>query len=251
METQIEIEFRGVVKHFEGAARATLDGMNLQCEKGKIHTLIGHSGAGKSVMLKHILKLIDPDSGEIRVKNKSINDISERGLIDYRSQFGMLFQNSALFDGLTVFENVAFPLREKNPKWTEDQYWDRVAELLDSVGLDGQQEKMPSQLSGGMRKRVGLARAICLRPSILLFDEPTTGLDPQTADLIDRLIVKTSRDLGATSLIISHDVHAALRFADFVSMIWEGKIIVTGTPDEIRSSKQPVVHDFLQSAGII
>jgi phospholipid/cholesterol/gamma-HCH transport system ATP-binding protein len=248
---EVEIEFVEVVKQFPGSAMPTLNGMNLKCHKGAIHVLIGHSGAGKSVTLKHVLKLVEPDAGEIRVKGLSVQEISEKNLNAYRSNFGMLFQNSALFDGMTVFENVAFPLRERFPKWRETEYWDRVAELLTAVGLEGEQDKMPSQLSGGMRKRVGLARAICLRPSILLFDEPTTGLDPQTADLIDRLISKTSRDLGATSLIISHDVHAALRFGDFVSMIWEGKIIETATPQDLKKSKHPVVRDFLQSAGAI
>ncbi len=251
MEKIIELEFRDVFKHFAGSPHPTLNKLNLSCEKGKIHVLIGHSGAGKSVTLKHALKLVDPDGGQIFVKGEDIGQIKESGLNGLRSHFGMLFQNSALFDGLSVSENISFPMREKFPKLLESEYLNRVDELLASVGLDGQQDKMPSQLSGGMRKRVGLARAICLKPSILLFDEPTTGLDPQTADLIDRLIVQTSRNLGATSLIISHDVHAALRFGDFVSMIWEGKIIETGSPDEIRRSANPVVHQFLKSAGAL
>jgi phospholipid/cholesterol/gamma-HCH transport system ATP-binding protein len=248
---EIELEFRDVLKQFPGSAQPTLNGINLAVKKGKIHILIGHSGAGKSVTLKHVLKLVEPDEGQIIVKGQDLSKLKEKDLNSYRSHFGMLFQNSALFDGLTVSENVAFPMREKFPKLPESQYEQRVSELLVAVGLEGQQEKMPSQLSGGMRKRVGLARAICLKPSILLFDEPTTGLDPQTAELIDRLIVQTSRNLGATSLIISHDVHAALRFGDFVSMIYEGKIIDSGTPDEMRRSTHPVVRQFLESAGAI
>ncbi len=245
------IHLHEVYKHFEGAQLPTLQGMNLSVKTGTIHVLLGHSGGGKSVTLKHVLGLVQPDKGQVLVHGQNIGECSSVELVKLRRKFGMLFQNSALFDSLSVRGNIAFPLYEHRSELSEEEILRRVESLLESVNLSNCLNKMPSELSGGMKKRVGLARAIALDPEILLFDEPTTGLDPQTARVIDDLIVSTSRRLSASSLIISHDVHAALRIADFVSMIWEGRIIETATPENFLKSEQVVVREFLLSAGVI
>ncbi|MEO5667842.1 MAG: ATP-binding cassette domain-containing protein [Bdellovibrionota bacterium] len=247
---EIEIEFKDIWKKFPSSKTPTLAGMSFQVKKGTIHVLLGHSGAGKSVTLKHLLGLVAPDKGEVIVKGQDIGKYGDVELTKFRRNYGMLFQNSALFDGLNVMDNVAFPLREHNKSLSEADVVHRVEELLASVDLKDVIDKMPSELSGGMRKRVGLARAIALGPQILLFDEPTTGLDPETSRVIDDLIVSTTRRLKATSLIISHDINASLRIADFVSMIWEGKIIETASPADFVKSKDPVVSQFLKSAGV-
>jgi phospholipid/cholesterol/gamma-HCH transport system ATP-binding protein len=247
---EIVLEFREVWKHFPNAQAPTLSGMSFQIKKACIHVLLGHSGAGKSVTLKHLLGLVHADQGHVLVNGQDIGDLTDVGLTKMRRTFGMLFQNSALFDGLNVLDNVAFPMREHRKDLTDEEVVRRVEELLESVELKDVMQKMPSELSGGMRKRVGLARAIALHPEILLFDEPTTGLDPETARVIDDLIVSTTRDLGATALIISHDIHASLRIADFVSMIWEGKIIETAPPELFVKSEDSVVRQFLRGAGI-
>ncbi len=249
-DQDVALEFKQVWKKFSNSATPTLAGMSFQVRKGSIHVLLGHSGAGKSVTLKHFLGLIVPDEGHIFVKGQDIGKCGDVELTRLRKTFGMLFQNSALFDGLDVLENVAFPLREHRRQMREEEIVRRVEELLESVELRNIVQKMPSELSGGMRKRVGLARAIALGPEILLFDEPTTGLDPETARVIDDLIVSTTRRLKATSLIISHDIHASLRIADFVSMIWEGRIIETASPADFVKSRDPVVKQFLESAGV-
>jgi phospholipid/cholesterol/gamma-HCH transport system ATP-binding protein len=246
-----DIVFKNVWKEFPNAVAPTLAGLDFEVTRNSIHVLMGHSGSGKSVTLKHLLGLIKPDEGSIYIRGQDIGACGEYELRELRRLFGMLFQNSALFDGLNVYENLAFPLREHRPEMKESEILHRVESLLESVELEDCLEKMPSDLSGGMRKRVGLARAIALDPCILLFDEPTTGLDPTTAKVIDDLIVNTSRRLKATSLIISHDVHASLRIADFVSMIWKGKIIETATSKEFIKSENPVVRDFLVGAGVL
>jgi len=251
IENSVELEFKNVWKKFPNSKSPTLAGMSFQVKKGAIHILLGHSGAGKSVTLKHFLGLVWPDEGQVCVRGQDIGGIGDVQLTKLRRNFGMLFQNSALFDGLNVFDNVAFPLREHDKSLSDEGIVQRVEALLESVELRNIVQKMPSELSGGMRKRVGLARAIALGPEILLFDEPTTGLDPETARVIDDLIVNTTRRLKATSLIISHDVHASLRIADFVSMIWEGKIIETASPEDFVRSRHPVVLQFLKSAGVI
>jgi len=245
-----EIEFENVWKTFPGAPEPTLAGLDLKVRQGSIHMLIGHSGAGKSVLLKHLLGLVPPDEGHIKVQGTEITTLDSVGIRDLRRKFGMLFQNVALFDSLNVYENIAFPLREHRPEMSEDEILERVEDLLSKVELEGVLQKMPSELSGGMKKRVGLARAIALDPEILLFDEPTTGLDPSTAQIIDELISRTTRSLKATSFIISHDIHATLRIADFVSMIWKGKIIETAPPKEFVESAHEVVQQFLKGAGI-
>jgi phospholipid/cholesterol/gamma-HCH transport system ATP-binding protein len=245
-----DIELRGVWKTFPGH-EPTLAGMDLKVAPGSIHVLMGYSGTGKSVTLKHVLGLLKPDEGDVLVKGRSVARADDVQLREIRRDFGMLFQNAALFDSYDVYENVAFPLREHRKDMGEDEIYSRVTDLLERVDLNNVLEKMPSDLSGGMRKRVGLARALALEPKILLFDEPTTGLDPVTSQLIDDLIVKSTRELKASALIISHDVLAALRIGDFVSMLWKGKIIETARPEELRKSGQePVVH-FLRSAGAV
>jgi phospholipid/cholesterol/gamma-HCH transport system ATP-binding protein len=247
---QSEIVFENVWKTFPTSEKPTLAGLNLEIKKGSLHVLFGHSGAGKSVTLKHLLGLVPADEGTVLVAGENLSKLNDRGMRKLREKFGMLFQNSALFDSFTVFENIAFPLWEHRKDWDENRVQARVDELLTMVGLEGIGQKMPAELSGGMRKRVGLARAIALSPSILLFDEPTTGLDPETAQKIDDLIVKTVRTLNATALVISHDINAGLRIADFVSMLWGAKIVETATPADFVKSEVPVVRSFLRSAGI-
>lgn len=249
-DSGVDLEFRDVWKQF-GSAQPVLAGMDLKVMPETIHVIIGYSGAGKSVSLRHALGLLHPDRGEVLVKGQVINRLSEFQMREVRMNFGMLFQGAALFDSFDVYENVAFPIREHWRDMPEGEIDRRVKDLLALVELPGDEHKMPSELSGGMRKRVGLARAIALTPKILLFDEPTTGLDPVTSQIIDDLIVKTTRTLKASALIISHDVRAALRIGDYVSMIWQGKIIETAKPDELVKSRREPVQHFLRSAGVI
>jgi phospholipid/cholesterol/gamma-HCH transport system ATP-binding protein len=246
-----EIEFDNVWKQFPNSKTPTLAGLSLRVIPGTLNVLMGHSGSGKSVTLKHLLGFLNPDSGRIMVRGQELGAMNAYQMRELRRNFGVLFQNSALFDGLSVLENVAFPLREHRPEMSEEDIVQRVEALLESVELRNCLHKMPIELSGGMRKRVGLARAIALDPRILLCDEPTTGLDPGTAKVIDDLIVATTRRLGATTLIISHDVHASLRIADFVSMIWKGSIVETASPEQFVKSRNPVVRDFLTIAGVL
>ena len=245
------IEFIDVWKTFPGAEYPTLAGVNLIVPKGSIQVVVGFSGTGKSVTLKHLLGLLAPDKGTIKVFGETLIPSDSVKMRDIRKKYGMLFQGSALFDSLDVFENIAFPMREHRPEMTEEQIEKRVRELLKEVNLEHAIYRMPSQLSGGMQKRVGLARAIALDPEILLFDEPTTGLDPVTSKVIDDLIVATTRRLNATAFIISHDIHAALRIADNIGMIWKGEMVEVGRPQEFRKSQHPEVKSFLTSAGVI
>ena len=245
------IEFIDVWKTFPGAEFPTLAGVSLVVPKGCIQVVVGFSGTGKSVTLKHLLGLLSPDKGTIKVFGETLIPSDAVKMRDIRKKYGMLFQGSALFDSLDVFENIAFPMREHRPEMTEDQIEARVRELLREVNLEHAIHRMPSQLSGGMQKRVGLARAIALDPEILLFDEPTTGLDPVTSKVIDDLIVATTRRLKATAFIISHDIHAALRIADNIGMIWKGEMVEVGRPQEFRKSQHPEVKSFLTSAGVI
>jgi len=237
------IQIEDLHKSFAGFP--VLKGLNLGIERGRITFIIGRSGGGKSVLLKHIIGLLKPDAGKILVEGKDIARMGERGLNRVRQRFGMLFQDGALFDSMTVGENVAFPLVEHtNLKTAEVK--NLVDEKLALVGLEGIEDLMPSEVSGGMRKRIGLARAMILEPEILLFDEPTTGLDPIMSEQVDELIVETQRRLGVTSLVISHDIAATLRIADRVAMIYEGRIVAYGLPEEIRTLDNPVVQQFLK-----
>ncbi|MBW2318497.1 MAG: ABC transporter ATP-binding protein [Deltaproteobacteria bacterium] len=222
-----------------------LDKLNLEISSGEITVIIGQSGGGKSVLLKHIIGLIRPDKGEVLIEGVDIACLNDRKLNEIRKNFGMLFQGAALFDSMTVGENVAFPLNE-HTRLTRSQIDEIVQQKLLQVGLRDVAHKMPSELSGGMRKRVGLARAIALNPKIILFDEPTTGLDPITADAIDRLIVDTQKHTGATCVVISHDIESTFKIAHTVAMLYRGKIIEIGKPDTIKSSQNPALRQFIQ-----
>ncbi len=237
------IRLEQVSKAFKG--QIVLDHLDLEIEKGKITVIIGQSGGGKSVLLKHMIGLIRPDSGHIYVNGIDIVSLDDKKLNDIRKKFGMLFQAAALFDSMNVGENVAFPLIE-HTRLPRKEIMKIAEEKLLRVGLKNVSHKMPSELSGGMRKRVGLARAIALDPEIILFDEPTTGLDPVMCDAIDRLIVETQKQTEATCVIISHDIPSTFKIANKIAMLYQGKIIEMGTPDEVRSSTNPVVQNFIE-----
>jgi phospholipid/cholesterol/gamma-HCH transport system ATP-binding protein len=221
-----------------------LDGVNLEIEEGKTTVIIGRSGGGKSVLLKHIIRLLKPDRGHVLIDSTDITGLNDRDLNEIRKKFGMLFQESALFDSMNVRENVAFPLREQT-KLKDSEIKKIVADRLKAVGLIGVEDKMPSELSGGMKKRVGLARAIAMHPQIVLFDEPTTGLDPIMTETINDLIINTQKNFDLTSVVISHDVESIFKIGHKIAMLHEGKIVEYGTPEEIRESKNPVLVQFL------
>lgn len=241
--TDVAIQFQKVGKSF--GAQHVLNGLDLVIPKGKITVIIGRSGGGKSVILKHMIGLLQPDSGHVVVNGVDLSTLGSLALRDIRTQFGMLFQNAALFDSLNVTENVAFPLVE-HAHLTPAQIDRKVKDLLATVGLPEVGYKMPSELSGGMRKRVGLARAIALAPQIILYDEPTTGLDPIMTDAIDNLILSMQKKLGITSVVISHDIAATFHVADQIAMLHEGKIILAGTPEVFRTTTNPIVRQFLE-----
>ncbi|HPC04820.1 MAG TPA: ABC transporter ATP-binding protein [Syntrophales bacterium] len=221
-----------------------LEGVNLTVEQGKTTVIIGRSGGGKSVVLKHMIGLLKPDSGKVLVEGTDIARMGDRDLNEVRKKFGMLFQEAALFDSMNVAENVAFPLREHTRK-KDREIMEIVRENLHSVGLPDVESKMPSELSGGMRKRVGLARALAMRPRIILFDEPTTGLDPVMTEAINELIIRTQKDFNLTCVVISHDIQSIFTVGHRIAMLYDGKIIEYGTPDEIRASRNPVLVQFL------
>jgi phospholipid/cholesterol/gamma-HCH transport system ATP-binding protein len=221
-----------------------LQDLNFAIESGKITVIIGRSGSGKSVLLKHIIGLVRPDRGAVWVDDIDITKLKDRDLNNIRKKFGMLFQEAALFDSMDVGENIAFPLREHS-RMTDKQILETVADRLAAVGLSGVESKMPSELSGGMRKRVGLARAIALLPQIVLFDEPTSGLDPVMSEAINQLIKDTQRNFNLTCIVISHDIESIFKIGDTIAMLYEGKIIESGTPNEIRASANPVLKQFL------
>ncbi|MEK7286772.1 MAG: ABC transporter ATP-binding protein [Nitrospirota bacterium] len=240
------IELRNVHKQFNN--HYILRGVNLTVEAGEGMVVIGGSGTGKSVILKHIIGLMQPDSGEVIIDGQNLAELSEEALFDFRKRFGMLFQSAALFDSLNVAENIGFGLKEHNrlPKETIMQI---VREKLAMVGLRGIEEKMPADLSGGMKKRVGLARAIAMNPKIILYDEPTTGLDPIMADVIDRLISQMNKSLSVTSLTITHDMKSAYKIANRIAMLYQGEILEVGTPEQIQTSKNPVVRQFINGSS--
>ncbi len=236
------IELIKVCKSFKG--QKVLDNLDLKIEPETITVIIGRSGGGKSVLLKHIMCLVKPDSGQVLVDGVDTAKLNDKELNEIRKVFGMLFQDAALFDSMTVGENVAFPIKE-HTKLSKKEIDEIVEEKLLQVDLKNVTHKMPSELSGGMRKRVGLARAIALNPKIVLFDEPTTGLDPIMCESIDKLIINTQRHTKATFVVISHDIKSTFKIAHKVAMLYEGKIIEIGTPEEIRSSNNPVVKRFI------
>ncbi len=230
--------------HKSFGKQKVLNGLNLTVEKGKTTVIIGRSGGGKSVLLKHIIGLIRPDSGQVIVEGEDITVLNDKDLNEVRKKFGMLFQEAALFDSMNVAENVAFPLRE-HTNMSSAEIMDSVRDRLAAVGLSGVEEKMPSELSGGMRKRVGLARALAMRPQIVLFDEPTTGLDPVMTEAINQLIIETQRAFNLTCVVISHDIQSVFEIGHRVAMLYEGRIIEYGTPEEVRASRNPVMVQFL------
>jgi phospholipid/cholesterol/gamma-HCH transport system ATP-binding protein len=222
-----------------------LRGANLEIVDGETITIIGGSGTGKSVLLKNILGLIKPDKGEIYVDGQEITVMEEAELLDVQKKFGYLFQGAALFDSLTVIENVGFGLRNLS-KLSNADINQRARECIAMVGLKGIENLKPAELSGGMKKRVGLARAIAHKPEFILYDEPTTGLDPIMSDVINELILHLQKQLGVTSIVVTHDMKSAYKISNRIAMLYEGKIILTGSPDEIRTSKNEVVHQFVE-----
>lgn len=237
------IKLKKVCKSF--GEFTVLQDLDLALEKDRVNIIIGRSGGGKSVLIKHIIGLLKPDKGQVLIQDKDIVPMNERQLAKIRRNFGMLFQEAALFDSLSVAENVAFPLIEHTRK-TSREVDEIVEQKLASVGLSGMGVKMPSELSGGMRKRVGLARALVMDPEVVLFDEPTSGLDPVMAAAINELIVRTQKEFGATCVVISHDIDATMKIADTIYMLYEGKIIAQGSPEEIRQNEDPVVRQFIR-----
>jgi phospholipid/cholesterol/gamma-HCH transport system ATP-binding protein len=222
-----------------------LDGVNLHVPQGKTVVIIGRSGCGKSVLLKHIVALLRPDSGKVIIQGRDISQLAERHLDSVRRLFGVVFQGAALFDSLTVAENVAFGLTE-HARAKNKEVDAKVAECLEMVGMEGVQDKMPAELSGGMKKRVALARAIAFGPSVILYDEPTTGLDPIMADAINELILSMAKKLAVTSVAVTHDMSSAYKIADKIAMLHDGKIIEEGTPEQIKNSTNPIVRQFIE-----
>ena len=236
------VEFRDVAKRF--GHLVVLDGVTLSIQRGESIVIIGASGSGKSVMLKHVVGLLKPERGQILFDGQRIDTLPERHLMPIRQRCGFLFQMGALFDSLTVGENIAFPLVE-HTRMTPDQIRQTVAHRLVMVGLPGIENKPPAELSGGQRKRVALARAIALDPEVILYDEPTTGLDPVRSDVINELIVKLQRELRTTSIVVTHDMASAFKIADRIVMLHEGKLIIDGTPQQIKDSPNPIVRHFV------
>lgn len=228
---------------------AVLRGVNLRVERGESVTVIGGSGSGKSVLIKHIIGLLFPDKGRVIVDGKIVNELDEQRLNELRKEFGMLFQGAALFDSLTVWENVGFGLKQ-HTRLSDKEIKEIAVQKLALVGLKEVEDKMPSELSGGMKKRVGLARAIAMDPKIILYDEPTTGLDPITADAINDLIIDLRKKLGVTSVAITHDMHSAYKISDRIAMLYKGRILETGTPDEIKNTTDPIVRQFITGSAV-
>ena len=228
--------------------KPVLEGVNLTIETGETMVIIGRSGCGKSVLLKHIIGLLQPDEGSLRVDGHDISRLKGEQLDGIRQRFGMLFQGAALFDYMTVGENVGISL-SLHTNMTEEEVQERVRECLRMVGLKGIGSMKPAELSGGMKKRVGLARAIAMNPEYVLYDEPTTGLDPIMADIINDLILTMKNELTVTSIAVTHDMVSAYKIADRIAMLYDGKIHKIGTPDEIRNADDDVVQQFIQGKG--
>jgi len=236
------IELCGVRIAFDG--HEVLRGIDLTVQEGEILTVMGGSGSGKSVLLKLIAGLITPDSGEIRIHGTDIVPLDEEELLPFRQRMGVVFQQAALFDSMSVEENVAYPLQE-HTQLTQAEIRSRVAELLEVVGLPGVQRQYPAELSGGMRKRVGIARALALKPAVVLYDEPTSGLDPGNAKLISELIANLTRAFTTTSIVVSHDLHWSFTISSRLALLYQGELVAVGSPSELRSSTIPEVQAFL------
>jgi phospholipid/cholesterol/gamma-HCH transport system ATP-binding protein len=231
--------------HKSFGPKKVLTGFSLEVAEGETMVIIGYSGSGKSVAIKHIVGLLMPDKGTVFVDGQEVPALKRRELFEMRQQIGYVFQFAALFDSLAIGENVAMGLR-KQGKLSPSQITDRVRETLELVDLPNVENRFPAELSGGMRKRVGLARAIALRPKYLLYDEPTTGLDPVTSAVIDELMIRMREKLGVTSIVITHDMRSAYRVGDRIAMLYEGKVRQVGPVEEIRTSRDPVVRQFVE-----
>lgn len=240
------VQVRGLRKQF--GEQQVLRGVDLSIERGGVTTIIGGSGSGKSVLVKHIIGLLRPDEGEIVFEGTDITKLRTKDLAQVRSHFGMLFQQSALFDSMTVEENIAFPLVEHTRKGAKE-IREIVREKLRLLGLEGIERKIPAELSGGMRKRVGLARAIVLNPKVIIYDEPTTGLDPLMTLNVDNMIKETQEKLQVTSIVISHDMASVFRISDRIAMLYKGQIVEYGKPDIFINTDKDVVRDFLAAAS--
>jgi phospholipid/cholesterol/gamma-HCH transport system ATP-binding protein len=240
------IEVRDLKKRF--GPQQILDGVSFRIETGESLVIIGRSGGGKSVLLKHIIGLLTPDTGQVLIDGEEITHLSEREMIRVRSKFGMVFQGAALFDSMSVAENIAFAFRREK-KFTEKEVARKVAEALEMVDLPGIEKKKPAELSGGMRKRVGLARAIIYQPEFVLYDEPTTGLDPIVSDSIDQLIMRVTQRLKVTTIVVTHDMRSARRVGHRIVMLHDKKIYANGTPEDIFTSADPVVQQFINGVA--
>jgi len=239
---EVVIELAGVHKAFH--RQPVLRGVDLAIRAGETFTILGGSGSGKSVCLKHMIGLLRPDLGRVRVLGTDITDLPEHELTGVRTAVSMIFQSAALFDSLSVFENVAYPLRE-HMRWPEARIAERVAQSLAAVGLSGAEAKMPSELSGGMRKRAGVARGVALGPRVILYDEPTTGLDPANQRRVGELIVALQRELHVTSVVVTHELELCFSVSDRVALLKDGRIAAQGAADEMRASQHPDVRAFL------
>ncbi len=241
------IEASGLTKLFAGGK--VLDGLDLTVNRGETLVVIGRSGCGKSVFLKHVIGLLRADSGQMKVDGVEVSTLSSKEMGALRMRFGMVFQGAALFDSMTVGENVGFNLIE-HTDMKESQIQERIDESLELVGLKGIHDRKPAELSGGMKKRIALARAICMRPEILLYDEPTTGLDPITASAIDELIISLHDKLKVTSIVVTHDMISVYKIATRIAMMYQGRIRQAGSVEEIRHSKDPVVQQFITGSTV-
>ena len=238
------IEIKNLHKSF--GDNKVLRGVNLNINTGETLVIIGRSGCGKSVLIKHIVGLLYPDEGYVKVEGRKVDELTMKELYDLRTKFGFLFQGSALFDSMTVEENISLPLVESKIKYSVAEMDKMVSEKLEMVGMSGDQKLKPAELSGGMKKRVGLARALITDPDYIFYDEPTTGLDPIMSDSIDDLIKELTEKLNSTSVVVTHDMYSVKNIADRVAMMHEGKIHFSGTPSELLSSNDPIIKEFIQ-----
>jgi phospholipid/cholesterol/gamma-HCH transport system ATP-binding protein len=246
-----QIRVRGLHKTF--GPQHVLRGIDLDIERGRTNIIIGGSGQGKSVLMKHLMGLLKPDAGQIWVDGQDVVPLGAQEMGKLRRKYGMVFQYAALFDSMNVVENIAFPLLERY-KLSRAEVMERVRDLLRRLDLEnvgGIEQKFPPELSGGQRKRVGLARALIDRPEILLYDEPTTGLDPIATKNVDEMIRRTADDFGVTSVVISHDMASTFRIGDRISMLDQGRIVVTGTPEEVLKSRWPALREFVETSGLV
>jgi phospholipid/cholesterol/gamma-HCH transport system ATP-binding protein len=240
------IAVRGLRKSFGSAA--VLSGVDIDFPEGKVTAVVGQSGTGKSVLFKSMIGLLKPDAGSVRYRDLELTTLTPDQLTDIRKKIAYAFQNAALFDSMSVGGNLEFPLRETLGLRDQTEIRRRISQMLEWIGLSGVEDKRPDELSGGMRKRVGVARALLLRPDVLLFDEPTTGLDPVLAETINNLVVRVNRELGITCLVITHDIPAAFRISDKIAFLDQGIIIADGSPAELASRDETLVQDFIRTS---